>query len=270
MSFDQSKLADELADAEKAGADILQWDVMDGAFVPNLTVGWDIIAACRSHVRTPFEAHLMIEDPGRYVADFAKAGNQRIIVHAEACLHLHRVVEQIRGEGCAAGVALNPATPVDVVEHVLEELDTLLIMTVNPGFGGQQFIAAMLPKIRHAAAMIAERQLAVRKQSILKSIEHQGKLTDELREAILKAETPKRLEDLYLPDGAYRGWNWRAIAATGVGCALAWGGVVVPALKPLYDYAWFVGFFAAGFAHLALARGGREPVASSAYSHGSF
>ena len=162
MSFDQSKLADELADAEKAGADILQWDVMDGAFVPNLTVGWDIIAACRSHVRTPFEAHLMIEDPGRYVADFAKAGNQRIIVHAEACLHLHRVVEQIRGEGCAAGVALNPATPVDVVEHVLEELDTLLIMTVNPGFGGQQFIAAMLPKIRHAAAMIAERQLAVR------------------------------------------------------------------------------------------------------------
>ena len=162
LSFDQSKLADELADAERAGADVLQWDVMDGLYVPNLTVGWDIIAACRPHVSVPFEAHLMIEDPGRYVEHFAKAGNQRIIVHAEACRHLHRVVEQIRGEGCAAGVALNPATPVDVVEHVLDELDTLLIMTVNPGFGGQKFIAAMLPKIRQAAAMIAERQLATR------------------------------------------------------------------------------------------------------------
>ncbi|HVA23702.1 MAG TPA: ribulose-phosphate 3-epimerase [Chloroflexota bacterium] len=162
LSFDQSKLAEELADAQAAGADILQWDVMDGNYVPNLTVGWDIIAACRPHVTIPFEAHLMIEEPGRYVDQFAKAGNQRIIVHAEACRHLHRVVQQIRGEGCAAGVALNPATPVDVVEHVLDELDTLLIMTVNPGFGGQKFISAMLPKIRQAAAMIAERQLAVK------------------------------------------------------------------------------------------------------------
>jgi len=162
LSFDQSKLAEEVVDAERAGADILQWDVMDGSFVPNLTVGWDIISACRPHVQVPFEAHLMIDEPGRYIADFAKAGNQRIIVHAEACRHLHRVVEQIRGEGCAAGVALNPATPVDAVEHVLQELDTLLIMTVNPGFGGQQFISAMLPKIRQAAAMIAERQLQVR------------------------------------------------------------------------------------------------------------
>jgi ribulose-phosphate 3-epimerase len=162
LSFDQSKLADELADAQRAGADVLQWDVMDGAYVPNLTVGWDIIAACRPHVTVPFEAHLMIQDPGRYIDQFARAGNQRIIVHAEACTHLHRVVEQIRGEGCAAGVALNPATPVNVVEHVLDELDTLLIMTVNPGFGGQKFISAMLPKIRQAAAMIAERQLAVK------------------------------------------------------------------------------------------------------------
>jgi len=162
LSFDQSRLADELADAERAGADVLQWDVMDGSYVPNLTVGWDIIAACRPHASIPFEAHLMIEEPGRYIEQFAKAGNQRIIVHAEACRHLHRVVEQIRGEGCAAGVALNPATPIDVVEYVLDELDTLLIMTVNPGFGGQQFISAMLPKIRQAAAMIAERQLTVK------------------------------------------------------------------------------------------------------------
>ncbi|HLY64722.1 MAG TPA: ribulose-phosphate 3-epimerase [Chloroflexota bacterium] len=162
LSFDQSRLADELADAERAGADILQWDVMDGSYVPNLTVGWEVIAACRPHVKTPFEAHLMIDDPGRYIEQFAKAGNERLIVHAEACRHLHRVVQQIRGEGCQAGVALNPATPLDVVEHVLDELDTLLVMTVNPGFGGQQFIAAMLPKIRQAAAMIAERQLQVR------------------------------------------------------------------------------------------------------------
>ncbi len=162
MSFDQSNLAAELADAEKAGSDVLQWDIMDGMYVPNLTVGWDIIAACRPHTSIPFEAHLMIEEPGRYVEQFAKAGNERLIVHAEACKHLHRVVQQIRGEGCAAGVALNPATPIDVVEHVLDELDTLLIMTVNPGFGGQKFIEAMLPKIRQAAAMIAERQLSVK------------------------------------------------------------------------------------------------------------
>ncbi|MFI5269672.1 MAG: ribulose-phosphate 3-epimerase, partial [Chloroflexota bacterium] len=121
LSFDQSRLADELVDAQNAGADVLQWDVMDGTYVPNLTVGWDIIAACRPHVTVPFEAHLMIDDPGRYIGQFAKAGNQRIIVHAEACTHLHRVVQQIRGEGCAAGVALNPATPIDAVEHVLDE-----------------------------------------------------------------------------------------------------------------------------------------------------
>jgi ribulose-phosphate 3-epimerase len=161
LSFDQSRLADELADAGQAGADVLQWDVMDGSFVPNLTVGWEIIAACRASVQTPFEAHLMIADPGRYIADFARAGNERLIVHAEACVHLHRVVEQIRGEGLQAGVALNPATPIDIVDFVLEQIDTLLIMTVNPGVGGQKFISAMLPKIRQAAAKIDERQLPV-------------------------------------------------------------------------------------------------------------
>jgi len=144
-----------------AGADVLQWDVMDGDFVPNLTVGWDIIAACRSATTTPFEAHLMIADPGRYVENFIKAGNERIIVHAEACRHLHRVLQHIRAEGAAAGVAINPATPVSAVAHVLDLIDTLLIMTVNPGFGGQQFISTMLPKIREAADLISKRQAPV-------------------------------------------------------------------------------------------------------------
>ena len=162
LSFDQSRLAEELADAERAGADVLQWDVMDGAFVPNLTVGWDVIAACRQHTQVPFEAHLMIADPGRYVEQFGKAGNERLIVHVEACTHLHRVLQQIKAEGLQAGVALNPATPLEVVENVLDLVDTVLIMTVNPGFGGQHFIATMIPKIREAAAHIAERQLAVR------------------------------------------------------------------------------------------------------------
>ncbi|HEU0167719.1 MAG TPA: ribulose-phosphate 3-epimerase [Chloroflexota bacterium] len=161
LSFDQSRLWDELGDAERAGADVLQWDVMDGSFVPNLTVGWDIIAACRQATKVPFEAHLMIDEPGRYVEQFAKAGNERLIVHAEACTHLHRVLQQINGEGLHAGVAINPGTPVEAVENVLDLVDTLLVMTVNPGFGGQKFIATMLPKIRQARNVIAMRQLEV-------------------------------------------------------------------------------------------------------------
>ncbi|MGH2365919.1 MAG: ribulose-phosphate 3-epimerase [Chloroflexota bacterium] len=156
LSVDQSRLGDELADLERAGADVLQWDVMDATFVPNLTVGWEVIAACRGRTRLPFEAHLMIEEPGRYVADFVRAGNERLIVHAEACRHLYRVVQQIKAAGVQAGVALNPATPIQAVAHVLRELDTLLIMTVNPGFGGQHFIPAMLEKIEQAAALIAQ------------------------------------------------------------------------------------------------------------------
>ena len=161
LSFDQSRLAEELADAERAGADVLQWDVMDGSFVPNLTVGWEIIGACRQATKLPFEAHLMIDDPGRYVEQFAKAGNERLIVHAEACTHLHRVLQQINGEGMKAGVAINPGTPVEAVENVLDLVDTLLVITVNPGFGGQKFIATMVPKIRQARNVIAMRQLEI-------------------------------------------------------------------------------------------------------------
>ena len=126
----------------------------------------------------------MSDEPGRYVNDFARAGNERLIVHAEACTHLHRVLQQIRGEGLQAGVALNPGTPVEAVEHVLDLIDTLLIMTVNPGFGGQKFIASMLPKIRQAARLLEERQLPV-------SIEVDGGISRETIRSVYDAGARK-------------------------------------------------------------------------------
>lgn len=154
LPADYSKLGDEVIALEAAGVDRIQWDVMDGVFVPNLTFGPDVIAACRRHVEVPFEAHLMVVNPDQMMAQYVEAGCELVIVHAEACTHLHKTLSSIREAGGKAGVALNPHTPLDVVRHVLDKVDLLLVMTVNPGFGGQAYIKTMEPKIAEAARLI--------------------------------------------------------------------------------------------------------------------
>ncbi len=155
LPADFARLGEEVAALEAAGVDRIQWDVMDGQFVPNLTFGPDVIAATRRHTTLPFEAHLMVLTPDNMAAQYVEAGCERLIVHAEACTHLHRTLGHIASLGAKASVALNPSTPVAEVAHVLDLVDMVLIMTVNPGFGGQQYIATMEPKIRELRAMIA-------------------------------------------------------------------------------------------------------------------
>jgi ribulose-phosphate 3-epimerase len=154
MPADFSRLGEEVSALEAAGADRIQWDVMDGRFVPNLTFGPDVIAACRPHASIMFEAHLMVVEPDELMSKYVEAGCELVIVHAEACPHLHRSLNAIREAGAKSGVALNPHTPLDMVRHVLDLTDLLLVMTVNPGFGGQAYIDTMEPKIADAAAMI--------------------------------------------------------------------------------------------------------------------
>lgn len=154
LPADFSRLGEEVAALETAGVDLIQWDVMDGQFVPNLTFGPDVIAAARPHTSLPFEAHLMVHSPDVLAERYVEAGCRRLIVHVEACPHLHRTLENIRSFGAAAGVALNPATPIDSVAHVLDIVDLVLVMTVNPGFGGQRYIASMEPKVAAMRALI--------------------------------------------------------------------------------------------------------------------
>lgn len=154
LTADFSRLGEECAALEEAGADRIQWDVMDGRFVPNLTFGPDVIASVRDKVSLGFEAHLMVEQPDELAHRYAEAGCELLIVHAEACKHLHRTLDAIRGLGAAAGVALNPATPAEAVENVLDLCDLVLVMTVNPGFGGQKYIASMEPKISQVRDMV--------------------------------------------------------------------------------------------------------------------
>ena len=154
LPADFAELGKAVRDLESAGVDLIQWDVMDGQFVPNLTFGPDVIAAARKHCSVPFEAHLMVLTPDVMAEQYVKAGCSRLIVHAEACTHLHRTLANIRSLGATAGVALNPATPASAIENILDLVDRVLVMTVNPGFGGQSSISTMEPKIREVRNMI--------------------------------------------------------------------------------------------------------------------
>jgi ribulose-phosphate 3-epimerase len=159
LSADFSRLGDEVRAVENAGADYIHVDVMDGRFVPNITIGPLVVEAVRKVTKLPLDVHLMIADPDLYVPGFAKAGSDIIVVHAEATHHLHRTVQLIKSFGKKAGVSLNPATPLNCLEYILEELDLVLLMTVNPGFGGQSFIEACIPKIHALRGMLDKRGL---------------------------------------------------------------------------------------------------------------
>jgi ribulose-phosphate 3-epimerase len=178
LSADFARMSEELARLEAAGADWVHVDVMDGMFVPNITMGPPIIKALRKHSRLPFDVHLMIEKPERYLQDFRDAGADVLTVHAETCPHLHRTLAQIREMGCRAGVSLNPSTPVNVIENVMDDLDLVLIMSVNPGFGGQSFIPKSLDKLKQVKALIGDRPV---------HLEVDGGISPKNAEAVRKA-----------------------------------------------------------------------------------
>ena len=161
LSADFARLLEDVAKVEKAGCEYLHIDVMDGNFVPNITLGPGIVKSLRKDVNMVFDAHLMIENPDQYIKNFVDAGCDLIVVHQEACRHLHRTIQNIKSYGIKAGVALNPATPIETIKHVLQDVDMVLIMTVNPGFGGQSFIEDMIPKIEELKGLIDSKNLNV-------------------------------------------------------------------------------------------------------------
>ncbi|PLR83512.1 ribulose-phosphate 3-epimerase [Bacillus sp. V33-4] len=180
LSANFARLEEEIKDVERGGADYIHVDVMDGHFVPNITIGPLIVEAIRPITKLTLDVHLMIENPDQYIKAFAEAGADLLSVHIEACTHLHRTIQQIKSEGMKVGVVLNPHTPVSTIEPVIEDVDLVLLMTVNPGFGGQSFIHSVLPKIKQVAALIEEQQLQV-------EIEVDGGVTPETAKLCVEA-----------------------------------------------------------------------------------
>lgn len=162
LSADFAKLLEDVRKVESAGCEYLHIDVMDGHFVPNITLGPLVVKSLKKeNINMVFDAHLMIENPDQYIEEFVKAGCDIITVHQEACVHLHRTIQNIKSHGIKAGVVLNPATPVDTIKHVLPDLDMVLLMSVNPGFGGQSFIPCVLDKIKELKAIIDSQGLNI-------------------------------------------------------------------------------------------------------------
>jgi ribulose-phosphate 3-epimerase len=161
LSADFGNLANAVKEAEEGGADLIHIDVMDGHFVPNITIGSCVIASIRSMTKLPFDVHLMICEPEKHIPDFVKAGSNIITVSAEATNHLHRAIQGIKEHGVKAGVALNPSTSISSVENIMDDIDMMVIMTVNPGFGGQKFIESMLSKIKNARELIEKKGLDI-------------------------------------------------------------------------------------------------------------